>query len=368
MKSVHWILVAAAVVVAVVLAMPRGGSGSAAQVELFEGQEVTCPTEARRGIDGAIHVMPGDKKFNSMSDYVDYLSNLYAKGATCVPPQVRNNRLPVTGIFGGQGVGAIGPNGVAREDATRTVLDTSDAETTSAKTPIDKLDDYEYTRVEQSERLSRNGLSKQVKSDLMERNRLDWAHLPFNSEERARQEDEFVAGRMDTMYKDPKTGVFFKNMEGGELLPPDEEAARLREQKILSSYQPTDLTEHKVDKESEAVAKLVGQMYAGDKNWDPVLSKTGENKWEVTELRPKPRKEVYEDAEAVTIAMAEEKGFVRAAPSVDIVNRMQDDPYFDKSGVVDKANDRFWNYKEFNKWTPGLERMFAPTVETKEWY
>ena len=50
------------------------------------------------------------------------------------------------------------------------------------------------------------------------------------------------------------------------------------------------------------------------------------------------------------------------------MNRLQDDPYFDKSGVVDKANDRFWNYKEFNKWTPGLERMFAPTVDTKDWY
>ena len=361
-------IILVALVVAVVTALRGGGrSIGAAQIELFEAQG-TCPTEARRGPDGAIHVQPGDKRFNTMSEYVDYLSNLYAAGASCLPPQVSSVRAPVDGILGGVGMGATGAGGIARESATRSVLDMSDAEMTSAKTPLDKLDDYEYTRVEQSERLSRNGLSKEVKSNLMEQNRLDWANLPFNSEARARQEDEFVAGRAESMYKDPKTGVFFKNMEGGDILPPDEEAARLREQKILSSYQPTDLTVHTVDKESEAVAKLVGQMYAGDKNWEPVLSKTGENKWEVTELRPKPRKETYEDAQAVTIAMAEEKGFVRAAPSVDIVNRMQDDPYFDKSGVVDKANDRFWNYKEFNKWTPGLERMFAPTVETKEWY
>ena len=312
---------------------------------------------------------PGGRSFPTLSDYTSYLSDLYARGAKCIPPKVIAAREAPLGILGGLGTDTIPPSDVKRETATRAVLDfnTSD-EQTSAKTPINKLDDYEYTRVEQSERPSRNELSGEVKSALIEQHNLDWANLPFNAEARAASEDEFVAGRESEMWKDPKTGVFFKNMQGGDVLPPDEEATKQREARILASYRPTDLTEHKVDKETEAVAKLVNQMYAGDKHWQPVVSKTGENKWEVSELIPKARKETWEDSQAMTIALATEKGLHVPKPELNIMNRLQDDPYFDKSGVADTANNRFWNYKDFNKWTPGLERMFAPTMDNRQWY
>jgi hypothetical protein len=48
-------------------------------------------------------------------------------------------------------------------------------------------------------------------------------------------------------------------------------------------------------------------------------------------------------------------------------DRLADDPYFDKAGVTDTSNDRFWKYSDFNKWTPGLERMFAPTFSQEQW-
>jgi hypothetical protein len=47
---------------------------------------------------------------------------------------------------------------------------------------------------------------------------------------------------------------------------------------------------------------------------------------------------------------------------------MRNDPFFDKGGVVDNDNQRVWSYKDFRKWTPDLERQFAPTAETKAWY
>ena len=37
-------------------------------------------------------------------------------------------------------------------------------------------------------------------------------------------------------------------------------------------------------------------------------------------------------------------------------------------GVADQDNGRFWNYKDFNKFTPGLERMFAPSMSQRDWY
>jgi len=43
------------------------------------------------------------------------------------------------------------------------------------------------------------------------------------------------------------------------------------------------------------------------------------------------------------------------------------DPYFDKQGVVNYNSNRFWEYKDFNKWTPGLERIFTLTLDTTNW-
>jgi hypothetical protein len=331
-------------------------------------QDLVCPTEASRGPDGRIHIKPGKRSFQTMADYTGYLADLYAKGATCLAPKVRNAREPVFGVFGGQGVGTIPPAAVNLESPTRAVYDSREPEETYARTKINKLDDYEYTRIEQSERDSRNNLSTAVKNELLEGRILDWANLPFNSEARAAAEDTFIAGRVEDMYRDPKTGVFFKNMESGSIVPPDEEATRMREQKILSSYRPTELTKHTIDSKTEAVAKLVNEMYKSDPNYEPVISKVDENKWEVTELRPRPKKESYAETQTISLAMAQDKGLTVPPPQIDISDRLSDDPYFDKSGVGDRANNKFWDYKDFNKWTPGLERMFAPTMDNKDWY
>ena len=43
------------------------------------------------------------------------------------------------------------------------------------------------------------------------------------------------------------------------------------------------------------------------------------------------------------------------------------DPYFDKTGVLDYEGDHFYRYDSFAKWTPGLERMFAPTFDQNDW-
>jgi hypothetical protein len=238
----------------------------------------------------------------------------------------------------------------------------------SIKKPINKLDDYEYRRVYEQERGSRNSLSQSTKNELLGTRALDWANLPFNSETRAQEEDSFIAGRMEDGFREPKSGVFFNTVRGSGLEPPDVEAAHAREQKLLAAYRPTDVSKHIMDNETEAVANLVNKVYAEDKAWEPVVTKVGENQWEVTELRPKPRKERYEAEATQELSMMEAKGLVVPPPVVDIDDRIRGDPYFDKSGVGDRDNNRLWNYKDFNKWTPGLERMFAPTSDNKTWY
>lgn len=329
---------------------------------------VTCPVSANRGPDGRIHVQPGDKSFATMQEYVSYLSDLYATGATCIPPKVIPNREPVAGLFGGGGNGAEPPQAAQMQGALRDITMDTAGETTSANTPIKKLDDYEYTRVFETERSARNDISPESKSKLMSDRLLDWASLPFNSEKRAGAEDEFISGVQESGFVEPKSGVFFNNVSGKPLDPPDVEAEKLREQKVLAAYRPTDISTHTIDSETEAVGKLVHTMYASDPNWEPVVTKVDENNYQVTELRPKARKEKFEEESTMKLSMAEEKGFAIPPPSIDITDRMRDDPYFDKNGLGDRDNNRFWNYNDFRKWTPGLERMFAPTSDIKEWH
>ena len=329
-----------------------------------------CPTSAIKTPDGKIQVQPGNKTFSTMNEYLAFLNELYAKGETCIPPKVTSHKEPVPGILGGLGNGKEGPNAANLQGATREVLNFSPLEEqTYTNTNINKVDDYDHTRVFDTESGSRNALTEKSKSELINQRTLDWANLPFNSEKREKKEDAFVAARMEAGFRDPATGVFFENVDGKSVHPPDKDASKEREDKVLSAYKPTDISTHTINPEMRSVADIVNKMYAEDKNWEPVVKKVSDYQWEITEVRPKARKEKWEDeTETKNLAMAEERGEALPPPSISIDDRNRNDPYFDKSGVGDKDHNRYWKYEDFNKWTPGLERMFAPTLDNKEWY
>jgi hypothetical protein len=226
------------------------------------------------------------------------------------------------------------------------------------------MDDYEYSRVFQSESSPRTEIAHTTINSLMAKNQFDWSQLPFNSQKRADEETEFVAGRLDNAFRDPKTGVFFRNMEGFEVNPPDLDAHDSAEKAKLEGFtgKPAEaLTEHTV----EDVASLIKKMYADDPDWEPVVERVSESEYRVVELRPKPKVEKYKsDHDDDTIERSKEMGKISAEVQVEGGNQ---DPYFDKQGVVDYGNDRFFEYKDFKKWTPGLERMFAPTLDQTNW-
>lgn len=356
---------------------PAMPPGAGAEAFADATMKATCPTSVNRGPDGKIHVQPGNHVFSNLQDYVAYLRAVYANGenATCIAPMIqRASRESQDGVLGGVGNGAISPSGVERESALRVpndrvVLDTrEDGFPPSESRPIDKLDDYDFTRVQELERAPRNSVaSQESKNALTAQNVLDWANLPFNSEKKAQAEDEFWTGVQEAGFRDPKTGVFFANMEGKTVLPPDQVALKEREKALLAAYRPTDVSKHVVDSETERVAKLVEDVYANDPSWEPVITKTGENQWAVTELRPKARKEKWEEENTISDALTQ--GSLDPRVKMEILDKMNtQDPFFDKRGVVDRDNGRVWKYEDFNKWTPGLERMFAPTKDTKEWY
>jgi hypothetical protein len=339
-------------------------------METFASEQAPgCFTSATRGSDGKIHVQPGDQTFQDLSQYTSALADQYSLGKLCIPPQVKEYRSPVEGVLGGMGVDAIGPNGVNQENATRVVTE-SDVDRPWDQTAINSVDDYDRTQVYENERNSRNGaMSTAVINDLSNKYKMDWAQLPFNSEAKAAQEDAFVAGRLDNVYREPKSGTFFKNMMGDGLFPPNTDEREQNERRMLNSYKAPQVAKNVEEEETSMIGRLVKKLFASDKDYEPVVEKSGDNKWDITELRPKARTEQWADADnGTSIDSAVRAGWIPPNPSMQIFDHGTNDPAFYRAGVADNDNGRFWNYKDFNRWLPSVERQFAPSLPTRDWY
>ena len=334
-----------------------------------ESVDPGCFTDVKRGSDGKIHAQPGDHTYDNLSDYVQALSDQYASGKLCVPPQVKTYRSPVEGVLGGLGVNAIGPKGVQQQNATRVVTE-SDVDRPWDTSPINSVYDYDRTNVYENERNSRHGsMSTAVINELSNKYRMDWSQLPFNSEAKAAQEDAFVAGRLETVYKEPVSGTFFKNVMGDSLFPPNVQQREEDERAILNSYAPPKVAKNIQEEETTMIGKLVKKLFGSNEEYEPVVEKTGNNNWAITELIPKPRKETWADAEQGTsIDSAVRAGWTPPQASMQIFDHGTSDPYFAKQGVADQDNKSFWSYSQFNRFMPSLERQFAPSLPQNEWY
>jgi len=346
----------------------KEGFSSKGVVSLTSKNGNECPLSAIRKEDGKIHVEPQGVSFDTMGDYVIWLSSLSTAGEICIPPYVKGPRevdvvQETSSNTGNREIGNL-KEPISEQNTFGNVFTKQvEGEQTYAKTPINKMDDYEYTRIFQNENSPRGELSKTTVNSLTAKNQFDWAKLPFNSETRTAAENEFVTGRMDNATRDPKSGVFFNNLEGANILPPDS-TLDSKEKNNLESFKE-ESAEHLLQHDSDDVAEMVKKMYENDPNWEPVVERIGTNEYRVSELRPKPRKEQYADShEDMTIERAKADGII--SPTVEVESNSTD-PYFDKRGVLDYSNDRFHEYNDFRKWTPGLERMFAPTLDTTNW-
>jgi len=338
--------------------------------ESFTSEQVPgCFTSAKRGSDGKIHVLPGDKTFENLSEYTSALADQYSTGKLCIPPQVKEYRSPVEGVLGGLGVGSIGPSGVNQQNATRVVTE-SDVDRPWDQSPINSVEDYDRTNVYENERNSRHGaMSTAVINDLTNKYKMDWSQLPFNSEAKAAQEDVFVAGRLDNVYREAKSGVFFKNMMGDGLFPPNTDEREQNERRILNSYKPPQVAKNVEEEETSMIGKLVKKLFGSNNEYEPVVEKTGDNNWAITELRPTPRKETWADADnGTSIDEAVQRGWIPPQASMQIFDQGTNDPAFYKGGVADNDNKSFWSYSQFNRWMPSVERQFAPSLPTRDWY
>ena len=231
-----------------------------------------------------------------------------------------------------------------------------------AKGAVQSLDDYEYNMVYQNE--SDRELSQAMKNKLMSQRPLEWAGLPPSSA-------QFQAGLRESFENAtpsvPDNAKPFEAMNGDTMVPPDTEATEMEERKILQTYTPPTAEQiASYDIDAESPEKMIARVYDQKGLVPTVAHKDGTNVYEITGVRRKDEKVVYEDEEApASTAPVQAAGEARiTVPAAAYDTAAARDPFYDMNNGG-KARIGKWDYQA---WTPGLERMFAPTNETQNWY
>jgi hypothetical protein len=226
--------------------------------------------------------------------------------------------------------------------------------------PIDKLDEYEISDV-YNNRGSKVASKKQI-SDAMTRYPMDWPSRGPDSQTFQEEQAQFKNKMKNTPA--PPTD-FYREVDGSDMKLPDTYEIDEEERKILQTYKPESskgLLQYSVDD----VKGLLHKLY-DKKGMIPVIkkSKQGENIWEIIEVKEKNPKIVWEDE----VAQNAEREIMkqRGEEVIEVPYTASDlsaglDPFFQKRNSV--RDGKF----DYTAWTPGLERMFAPTYPLKSWF
>lgn len=220
------------------------------------------------------------------------------------------------------------------------------------------VDDYEYNLVFQQE--GDREISKALYNKLQSQYPLDWSVQPPSSA-------HFQAGlqALKESFKSPPVTPSgpspYREINADALTPPDTSLEHMEERKILQLYQPSK-TDSLESYPLEDAQELIKRIYDA-KGLIPEVKKKEGNVYEIIGTRRKDEKIVYEDenppAQNAPVAEAGEGTITVPATAVDTAAGL--DPFFSPSASTHM--DR-WDYTKF---TPGLERMFAPTYPTVEW-
>lgn len=232
-----------------------------------------------------------------------------------------------------------------------------DADSPFAQTPINDVDDYEYSLVFKNE--GDRGMTKQTRDLLMSQYPRDWSVQPPSSDLFQQGLQAYKEGFENAPAENPR----YKNIDGSSMTPPDLQTHEANEQEILQTYTPKDpqsLTTYDADD-----AKILIEKIYKAKGLVPTYKQTGDNTFQITNTRPINKPEItFED----DVQAPASTGPVRAAGEDTIVvpeMAQRDsirDPFFSESEMT---RDGRWDYTKF---TPGLERMFAPTEPREKWY
>lgn len=257
----------------------------------------------------------------------------------------------------------------AATEAEAAALDKKLAETQDAfpysMDPIKSVDDYEYTAIFAGE--GDRALTKEKRDVLMSAYPMDWSTQPPSSE-LFQQGLAAFKEQFENPAPQPKgnTGNPFREVDGSNMTPPDSSAEEAKEREILATYvpkKPGELTTY----DAADAQELITRIYSA-KGLIADTKKTGDNVFTVVGTRKVNEPVVYEPEDEKLAPTS--SGAVAAAGenTIDVPTSVEQiqavDPFFETT-MQDKSRDNKWDY---TSWTPGLERMFAPTQPKEKWY
>ncbi len=225
---------------------------------------------------------------------------------------------------------------------------------------INDLDDYEYSVIFQNQ--GDKEASKKQLNDAMSRYPLDWSTQPPNSQYFQEKNAEFI--EQSNKQVAPDTSKYNK-IDGSDMIPLDTKAIDDEEKKILQTYKP-ESSKGLLSYSLEDVKHLIDRVYS-KKGLIPTIekSKQGPNVFEIVEVQPKDPHIVWEDdlekmTERDRMKLRNEEIIEVPITATDMAAGL--DPFFQaRPSTRNGKND-------YTKWTPGLERMFAPTYPIKNWF
>ena len=226
--------------------------------------------------------------------------------------------------------------------------------------PIKSLDQYELEAVFTNE--GDRQLKKQQINQLTRRYPLDWTNYPPNSSKFQSEQAKYIEGfSSDSSAKELDEP--YKEMGDGNLSPPDTRAIEKDEKDILATYRPRksgSMTSY----DAYDAQKLLEQVYE-PKGIKPIVKRKEGNVFEVVSTRSLKNKVEYEDdlpdanvSSGSGIGPGE--AVIEVPPTATEVAAGRDPFYEPTTGTRSSRTD-------YMRWTPGLERMFAPTYPTTDW-
>ena len=226
--------------------------------------------------------------------------------------------------------------------------------------PINDVDDYEYNVVFQNE--GDREVSKATLNKLTAQYPLDWSGLPPSSarfQEGRKQQVEAYENAPPVSTSNP-----YKEVDGSNMTPPDTSALEMEERKLLQTYNPKPRdkpTEYNLDDAEELIKKIYDK-----KGLFADVVKKDNNVYEIVGTRRKDEKIVYEGEESEAPS-SNQPTQSAGEDNIIIPQKARDtaaglDPYYSPNSSTRTGK---WDYM---RWTPGLERMFAPTEPVQQWY
>lgn len=313
---------------------------------------IVCPVSVHQTGDGeAVRVEPQGFVFPTMNAFEQWWQSQFPEAGCTIPVLDGQGRERRRGLKARDTIENENENGWG-------------AEQTYAKTPINKVDDYEFSRIFGYEKNGRMEVPPQNFNMILTERSFDWSERPVSTDERRQT------------YKGLEEGF---TADGNLVsMTPTEAAQRYGEKQGRGKGQGQGQEYESQDplcksSKSREVAQMVANAYKSDPDYEPVITQISENHWEVSELKPRLKFTSHPPTDSDdTVAGVAPNG-------VDIHVQYGRDG--DRVGGGDRVGpplgaflfeDDGWNNnwesgKKQRRMPEGMERMFGPTFDHKDW-